>query len=90
MLSGHDHDYERFALRPDGSRDDARGIRFLVVGTGGRALYPFAVPLRPTTQARDDDTHGVLVLTLGATGYRWSFEPAAGGTFTDAGSGACR
>lgn len=90
VLNGHDHTYERFApVAPDGSRDAARGLRFFVVGTGGRSLYAFATPQRPTTEVRDDETYGALLLTLGPTGYRWSFERAAGGTFTDAGSGAC-
>jgi len=35
------------------------------------------------------DTFGVLKLTLHPAGYDWNFVPEAGGTFTDAGSGAC-
>jgi hypothetical protein len=36
VLSGHDHVYERFAPQDaDGRRDDARGIRQFVAGTGG-------------------------------------------------------
>ena len=36
LLSGHSHDYERFApLHRDGTVDLAEGIRQFVVGTGG-------------------------------------------------------
>ena len=39
VVTGHDHDYERFAPQtPDGSADPARGIREFVVGTGGRII----------------------------------------------------
>ena len=41
VLNGHQHGYERFApQRPDGVRDDARGIRSFIVGTGGIGFYP--------------------------------------------------
>lgn len=36
-----------------------------------------------------DSTFGVLRPTLNAGSYSWQFVPVAGGTFTDAGSGAC-
>jgi len=40
VISGHDHEYERFAPQtPNGSADPARGIREFVVGTGGAGLY---------------------------------------------------
>jgi hypothetical protein len=32
---------------------------------------------------------GVLELSLGARGYDWRFDPAAGARFTDRGSGTC-
>ena len=36
------HGYERFApQRPDAVRDDARGSRSLIVGTGGIGFYPW-------------------------------------------------
>ena len=88
LLSGHDHDYERFArLAPDGS-PSATGIRQFVVGTGGTALRPF-VRTAPGSQARSDSTYGVLKLDLRADGYDWSFLPVAGDTFTDRGSDTC-
>jgi len=88
VLVGHDHDYERFVpLAPDGTRDDTRGIRQFVVGTGGRNHY--ATGSGATTEAVNDDTFGVLALTLRPTGYDWRFVPEPGKTYTDSGSAAC-
>ncbi|HXG40716.1 MAG TPA: phosphodiester glycosidase family protein [Candidatus Limnocylindrales bacterium] len=89
VVTGHDHDYERFApQRPDGTADAARGIRQFVVGTGGASLRAFRT-VAPNSEVRNSSTHGVLKLTLGSTGYAWEFVPVAGKTFRDAGSGAC-
>jgi hypothetical protein len=89
VLSGHEHNYERFAPQTAAGRPDpARGIREFVVGTGGKSHYRFRKPL-PTSEKRDADTFGVLTLTLRPTGYDWAFVPVAGETFTDAGTGAC-
>jgi acid phosphatase type 7 len=89
ILSGHDHNYERFApQRPTGVLDRRRGLRQFVVGTGGARLRPFESPAR-NSQVRNSDTHGVLVLTLRPKGYSWRFVPVAGKRFVDSGSGAC-
>ena len=89
MLSGHEHNYERFAPQdPSGAPDPQRGIREFVVGTGGESHYPFGSPL-PTSEVRNAETFGVLKLTLHPTSYDWVFVPVAGETFTDSGSGAC-
>src|SRR5439155_426718 len=47
VLSGHEHNYERFAPQtPGGALDLARGIREFVVGTGGGSgAYPFGTPI---------------------------------------------
>ena len=39
VLSGHNHQYERFALQDADGRPDPRGMRQFVVGTGGYPLY---------------------------------------------------
>ena len=89
LLSGHEHNYERFPpLDPAGNFDPARGVRQFVVGTGGRSHYPFGPPLNGS-QVRNDNTFGLLALTLRPTTYDWQFVPEAGKTFTDAGSGTC-
>jgi Calcineurin-like phosphoesterase len=88
VLVGHDHDYERFAPQNAmGELDLARGIREIVVGTGGRSLRPFEDP-RPNSEARDVTSLGIIELTLGAAAYEWRFRSAVG-WFTDAGSARC-
>ena len=89
VLAGHDHDYERFAPQdPVGNADAAYGIREFVVGTGGKSHVPFAAPL-PNSEVRNDDTFGVLKLTLHAGTYDWEFVPEAGKSFSDSGTGSC-
>ena len=89
VLNGHDHSYERFApQRPDGTRDDGRGIREFVVGTGGGSHYAFGT-VKPNSQVRNANTFGVLKLTLHPGSYGWKFVPVAGKTFTDSGTTDC-
>jgi acid phosphatase type 7 len=89
VLSGHDHDYERFAPQdPYGAFSSARGIREFVVGTGGTYLRPFGT-IKANSQVRNATTHGVLKLTLNSGGYEWKFVPVAGKSFTDSGSASC-
>ena len=80
------------ALRPDaaptGVADTARGLREIIVGTGGASLRAMAAT-QPNTEVRSNAAHGVLKLTLSAAGYRWDFVPIAGKTFTDTGTGTC-
>jgi len=90
VLVGHEHHYERLApLNPAGQVDAARGIRQIIVGTGGRYLRPTGLP-RTGSEVRDAETHGVLKLTLSHDSYDWEFIPVAGQTFADAGSDICR
>jgi acid phosphatase type 7 len=90
VLSGHDHTYERFAPQDaEGRFDPARGVRQFVVGTGGATHHRFAGPAAANSEVRNDDTFGVLKLTLYPSGYEWQFIPVAGRTFTDAGSAPC-
>jgi len=89
VLVGHDHNYQRFAPQTAaGDRDDARGIRQFVVGTGGGSHYAFPTPIA-NTEAFNTDSYGVLKFTLYADLYVWEFIPVAGGTFRDAGVGTC-
>ena len=89
VVNGHDHDYERFAPQnPSGTTDSERGIREFVVGTGGASLRPFE-GIKPNSEVRNADTHGVLKLTLRSGDYDWKFVPVEGKTFTDSGSGSC-
>jgi PKD repeat protein len=89
VLSGHMHFYERFAPQtPAGVADPARGIRQFTVGTGGKSLAGFAT-IAANSEVRNNQTYGVLRLTLHADGYTWQFVPIAGKTFTDTGSQFC-
>jgi 3',5'-cyclic AMP phosphodiesterase CpdA len=73
VLSGHDHDYERFAPQDaDGRLDPTHGIRQFVVGTGGAYPTPFLLTV-PHSEVRDSNRTGVLRLRLYAGGYGWEF-----------------
>ena len=88
VLSGHDHDYERFAPQDASGHADARGLRQFVVGTGGKSHYAFKA-VKANSQVRRSDTYGVLNLTLKASSYTWKFMPEAGKSFSDSGSSSC-
>ncbi len=89
VLAGHDHNYERFAPQDAvGTADSARGIREFVVGTGGKNHYPIGEPIA-NSEVRNDDTFGVLKLTLHPISYDWQFIPEAGKLFSDSGSSTC-
>ncbi len=88
VLNGHDHDYERFAIQNPSEVADPNGIREFVVGTGGEEHHAMGIT-QPTSEVRNADAFGVLVLKLHATSYEWEFV-SDGGTFTDSGSDSCR
>lgn len=89
VVSGHDHDYERFAPQtPDGKADVARGIREFVAGTGGKNHRPFGAP-HANSEVRDATAFGVLKLTLLPGRYEWEFIPEPGKSFADSGRGTC-
>jgi hypothetical protein len=90
VLSGHDHDYERFAPQdPNGALDEERGIRQFVVGTGGDSVRPFGLTIQPNSKFRSGDTFGVLKLSLHPTSYDWVFVPIADQALIDPGSDTC-
>lgn len=89
VLTGHDHHYERLLPQtPGGERDDERGIRAFVVGTGGTNLRTTR-RLSANSEVRIDDRHGVLVLVLEPDGYRWEFRTTPDGEVADHGVGRC-
>jgi hypothetical protein len=91
VVVGHEHNYERFAPQTSGGvLDPSYGMREFVVGTGGRSVSDAVrSPRLPNSQVFNSATLGVLVLRLGDGGYRWTFVPVAGHSFSDAGSTAC-
>ena len=51
VLSGHDHNYQRWSPQtPSGTTDATRGIREFVVGTGGKSHYALG---QPASQRRE-------------------------------------
>jgi hypothetical protein len=64
-------------------------MREFVVGTGGKSHYQFGKSVLATSQVRNDDTFGVLKVTLHADAYDWQFVPVTGATFTDSGTTPC-
>ena len=90
VLSGHEHNYERFAPQdPEGDADPERGIRQFVVGTGGGGGEgPLSEPIA-NSEVRTDDTDGVLKLTLHSKSYEWEYGPVEGESFTDSGAVQC-
>jgi hypothetical protein len=89
VLNGHDHSYERFAPQNPATRADPdRGIRQLVVGTGGRNLTPFPT-IQPNSEVRDNTSFGVLRMRLHSTSYDWRFLSITGMSLADQGAGVC-
>jgi hypothetical protein len=89
LLQAHNHAYERFSPQaPDGRLDRRRGISAYTVGSGGHSHYHYEGTARNSV-VKDDETYGVLRLTLRRRGWDWRFLPVAGRSFTDAGSRQC-
>lgn len=89
VLSGHDHNYERFAAQlSDGTPDAERGIREFVVGTGGKNLYPILRPLARNSEFNYASSFGYLRLGLSESSYTWEFV-SIDNKVLDSGSGMC-
>ena len=88
VINGHEHQYERFTPMNAAGAVAPQGLREIVVGTGGAALYGFG-SIHPASVVRNASTHGVLKLTLNTNSYSWIFIPVAGKTFTDGGTTSC-
>ena len=88
VLVGHDHNYQRYGKMNPSQVAAADGFRQVLVGTGGRSFYSLSGS-HALLQASNANTHGVLKLTLTATGYTGDFVPRAGSSYTDTFSGTC-
>jgi hypothetical protein len=95
VLAGATHHYERFAPQdPSGNLDLSYGIRQITSAHGGYLSNPM-VTQQPNSEAYNDNSYGVLKLTLHSNSYDWEFVPVAdgvepaGGSFTDSGSTSC-
>jgi hypothetical protein len=88
VITGHDHNYERFAPQNAvGGLDPTYGIRQFVVGTGGADLRDVDPPI-PNSEVIIEHRHGVIALALNNRGYGWAFVDVDR-TLRDAGSGTC-
>lgn len=88
ILTGHDHDYERFAPQDSDGQADPQGIREFVVGTGGAGLTPMGLR-KANSESGGNDNHGVLQLVLKPSGYEWTFLPLNPGQPADRGAALC-
>ncbi len=92
VLSGHNHNYSRWAPMDANGNRDASGIRQFIVGSGGRNLNGFgSKSTKPDTfQTGWARGFGFLQLTLRDEGYDWRFVPADDQpNFVDEGTGTC-
>jgi 3',5'-cyclic AMP phosphodiesterase CpdA len=88
VVSGHDHDYERFAPLDSAGQPDPNGARQFIVGTGGAYLRPFGEP-KPASEVRLSGTHGIIRFNLYPDRYEWQFIPQDDPARTDSGTGEC-
>ncbi|MCW2927018.1 MAG: Alkaline phosphatase [Thermoleophilia bacterium] len=72
VLTGHEHNYERFAPQDADGQERQDGMREFVVGTGGSEFYGFG-RAEPHSQARGSDSFGLLTLALRPDDYEWQF-----------------
>ena len=86
VLSGHDHDYERFGPLDAEANPAGSGPVQFVVGTGGYSFYP--VTPRAGSVKAITDVFGLLRLRLyrSSYGFEWVGESGRG---SDAGSADC-
>jgi hypothetical protein len=97
VLTGHDHNYQRYVKMNPSLQPDSKGFVQLIVGTGGRDLYPMssqaanqsilAVRGNSTSgsKAASGSVFGVVKLTLNPTGYAGEFVPSHSPTGSDFG-----
>lgn len=88
LLSGHDHDYERFAPMDPAGASDPNGVQQFVVGSGGVAPRAFQTTVEVNSEVRIVD-RGILVLELASDGYSWEFRDDETGVVDDSGTRAC-
>lgn len=87
VVSGNDHDYERFAPQDGDGNSDSMGVRQFVVGTGGSELRVFG-EIKPNSEVRKDQTYGIIAFRLYPDRYEWEFLSTTG-DFSDSGSAEC-
>ena len=82
VLSGHDHDYERFyPMDAHGNRDDTDGIVQIVDGTGGATLSSSWSRSDDNSAYRKRTSHGLVEIDLQDTAFRTVFRSTSGNTY---------
>lgn len=96
VVTGHDHNYQRFILLDEAFNPDPRnGTLLIIAGTAGAVRYELQNRYRSITAARDNTTWGVAKFNLMPDRYDLEFIPAEGlpqgksGSFHDFSSGVC-
>jgi hypothetical protein len=86
-VSGSFHVYEVFERQLSDRSPSPSGVRQFVAGTGGAGLGSLPL-LRAPNSRKMVNSHGVILLTLGPSSYRWEFRKIDG-TVADSGSDTC-
>lgn len=90
VVSGHNHDYEYFGPQlHTGASDYAKGIRSVIVGTGGRSLDTFNGSPAANSLKRIQGSYRVLKLTLRRNGVTTEFKTTTSPTSADSHSFGC-
>jgi len=89
LLTGHDHNYQRYGRMDSNQNAQDDGVRQVIVGTGGRNIGPSSIGTHPLLFAKQGTTYGILRLDLTPTDYVGTFVPVSGSTYTDEFSGTC-
>ncbi len=87
FLAAHRHFYERFGRLAPSGQVDPRGVREIIVGTGGKS-HGSPTIAAAGSEFRDGTHYGILELSLRASNYSWQFV-AEDGTVIDSGSDTC-
>ena len=87
VLSGHSHNYQRYAKIDSDGKAAGDGMRAFIVGTGGTTLRDIEQP-HPRLRASEEGEHGVLALELHQGRYTWEFVNV-NDEVLDSGTGVC-
>jgi len=89
VFDGHAHNYQRWAPQDAYDNFKAYGVREFIVGTGGYYMNNLGHPSQPANfVAGQDQSFGVLKLTLSPGGYSFEFISVSGEVL-DSGSVEC-
>jgi acid phosphatase type 7 len=88
VLTGHSHNYERFAPMNKSGEAVSVGLQEIIVGTGGVSHDGFST-VQSASLARNSNTYGVLRLFLTPDSYSWRFLPISGQSYSDTGTISC-